>query len=71
MGMAVILFNGPWPFDQIFNPPLTNRRFKMKFKKIGPGVSEDKLFKGVDGRRTEGRRTATDHYSSSWALGSG
>ena len=29
MGMAAILINGPWPFVQIFNTPLTE---DMKFE---------------------------------------
>ena len=55
MGMAAILINRPWPFVQIFNPPLTEG-FTWSLKKIVPGVSEEKSFKGVDGWRTDGRR---------------
>ena len=60
MGMEAILINGPWPFEQIFNPLLTEGS-TWSLKKIGPGVSEEKLFEGVDGRRL----TASDHNSSS------
>ena len=35
----------------------------FKFKKFGPGVSEEKLFKGVNGQTD--RRTGSDHNSSS------
>ena len=35
----------------------------MKFEKIGPGVSEEKSFKGVDDQ-TDGRRMASDYYSA-------
>ena len=38
-------------------------------KKIGPGVSAGKSFKGVDGR-TDDRR-GSDRKNSSWAEGSG
>ena len=48
MGIAAILINGPWSFEQSFNPPLTDGSTRS-LKKIGPGVSE-KSFKGVDGR---------------------
>ena len=54
MGMVATLINGPRPFVQIFNPPLTEGA-KRNLKKIGPGVSE-KLFKCVDGRTTDGRK---------------
>ena len=47
MGMAAILIKGPWPSLQIFNPLLTEDS-TWKLKKIGPGVSEVKSFKGVD-----------------------
>ena len=40
-------------------------------KKIGPAVSEEKLFKGVDGQTMDGRRTKSDHNSSSSAFDSG
>ena len=53
MGMAAILIYGPWPFEQILNPPLTEGS-TWNFKKIGPGVSEEKSFKGVDWQ-TDGR----------------
>ena len=39
-------------------------------KKIGPGVSEEKSFKYVNGRQTDGWQTMSDHNSSSWAFGS-
>ena len=37
--------------EQIFNPLLTEGS-TWTLKKIGPGVSEEKSFKCVDGRRT-------------------
>ena len=46
MGMAAILINGPRPFVQMFNPPLTEG-FRRTLKKIGLEVSSEKLFKGV------------------------
>ena len=49
MGMVAIVINGPWPFVQIFNPPLTEGT-KRNLKKIGQAVSEEKLFKGMDER---------------------
>ena len=57
MGMAAILINGPRPFVQIFNPSSTEVSRK-KMKKIGSVVSEEKLFKDVDGRM--GGRWTTD-----------
>ena len=49
MGMAAILINGPWPFEQIFNLLL-----------ISPGFSEEKSFKGLDGRTDDdGRQVIT------------
>ena len=42
MGMVAILINGPWPFEQIFNLPSTEGS-TLTLKKIGPGVSEEKL----------------------------
>ena len=48
-GMAAILINGPRPFVQIFNPPLT-KGTRRNLKNIGPGISEEKLFKGVEGQ---------------------
>ena len=51
--MAAILSNRP--FVQIFNPPLTEAS-RRNLKKIGQGVSKEKLFKGVDGRTDYGRR---------------
>ena len=55
MGMVAILINGPRPSVQIFNTPLTidSRR---NLSKIGPGVSEEKLFKDVDGGQTMDNR---------------
>ena len=51
MGMAAILINGPWPF---------RGGSTLSLKKIGPGVSEEKSFKDVDGRRTDdGRQVIT------------
>ena len=69
MGMAAILINGPWPFEQIFNSPLTEGS-TGNLKKIGLGVSEEKSIKGVDWRQrttTEGQ-TASDHNRSSCAF---
>ena len=54
MGMAAILINRPWPFEQIFNPPLTEGP-TWHLKKIGLVVSEEKYFKGVDGRKDDGQ----------------
>ena len=45
-------------FEQIFNPPLKDGS-TYSLKKIGPGVSEEKSFKSVDGLR----RTVSDHLS--------
>ena len=64
MGMAAIAMIGPFTFVQMFNPILTEGS-TWSLKRIGPGFSEENLFKGVDGRR--GRRKASDH--SSWAEG--
>ena len=55
MGMAAILINGPWPFVQIFNHPLTEGS-TWSLKKICTGVSE-KLFKGVYRRMMDERTT--------------
>ena len=38
MGMAAILINGPWLFEQIFNPALIEDS-TWDLKKIGPVVS--------------------------------
>ena len=46
MGMAAILIYGLWPFEQIFNPPLTEGS-TWSLKKICPGITE-KSFKRVD-----------------------
>ena len=37
-------------FEQIFNPPLIEGS-TWSLQKIGPGVLEEKSFKGVEGRR--------------------
>ena len=52
--MAVIFINWPWPFVQKFNSP-----FDISLKKIGTGVSEEKLFKGVDGQMDVGQQVIT------------
>ena len=49
MDMAAIMINSLRPFVQIFNPLLTEGS-RRNLKKIGPGVSEEKLFKGVAGQ---------------------
>ena len=71
MVMATILINGLLPFEQIFTTPLTEGSM-WNLEKIGPGISEEKSFKGVNGqtdnRQTEGGM-ASDHNSSSWAFG--
>ena len=71
MGIAAILINGPRPFEQMFNPPLTEGSTWI-LKKIGQGFQR-RSFKSVDGQtddgRTDGRRTASDHNSLSWAFG--
>ena len=54
MAMAAFFINGPRPFVQISNPPLTESSGE-NLKKIGLGVSEEILFKGVEGRRTKGQ----------------
>ena len=56
IGMGAILINGQRPFVQIFNPPLTEG-YSRNLKKIGLGDSEEKLFKGVDGRTADRQRT--------------
>ena len=68
MGMLAILINGPWPFVQIFNPPLTQGS-TWSLKKIGPGVTwRIRSNVWMDGWQTDGRPwTARDHNSSSWA----
>ena len=48
MGMAAILIYRQRAFVHIFNPPLTQGS-TLSLKKFGPGISEEKLFKGVDG----------------------
>ena len=64
MGMAAILINGPRPFVQIFNPQFTEGS-RRNLKKIGPGVSEEKLFNGVDGWTTDdGQRVITIGFCS-------
>ena len=61
MGMATILLNGPRPFVQIFNPPLTEGS-TGSLKKTGPGVSD---FRGEVVQRSEqtmdGQWTGSDH----------
>ena len=54
MGMMAILINGPWPFIQILNPTFTEGS-TWSLKKIGPGVTEEKSFKDVYGRTTDGK----------------
>ena len=54
MDMAAIFLFEPWPFVQIFNPPLTESS-TCCLKKTGPRVSGKRSFKGVNGRRTDGR----------------
>ena len=62
MGMAAIFIYGPWPSVHIFNPsprpappppppppPLTQGS-TWSLKKFGLGVSEERSFKGVNGR---------------------
>ena len=63
MSMAAILINGSQ----------SPRSLHMKFEEIGPGVSEEKSFKGMNGRPTDdnGRQAAGHHNSSSGAFGSG
>ena len=57
--MAAILINEPWPLEQMSNPLLTEGSM-WTLKKIGLGVSEEKSFKGVYGRRTDdGRQVIT------------
>ena len=58
MGMAAILIYGRQPFIHIFNPPLTQGSTKS-LKKFGPGVSEEKSFRVVNGRMDDGRRVIT------------
>ena len=71
MGMAAILINEPWPFEQIFHPPFTEGSIR-NLKKIGPVVSDEKPFKSVDGWQTDVRtyvqQATSDHNSSSWAF---
>ena len=57
MGMAAILINGTWPFEQIFSPTLTEGS-KWNLKKTDPAVSEEKSFKGAYGW-TDGRTAGT------------
>ena len=52
--MATILINEPWPFEQIFNPPLTESS-TWNLKKISQGVLEENLFKYVNGRTMNGK----------------
>ena len=55
MGIAAILIDGPWPFEQIFKPSLLEGSTR-RLKKIGPGVLEEKSFKSVDGRTDDDER---------------
>ena len=66
MNKAAILINGPWPFEQIFNPPLTEGS-TWSLKKTGPEVSEEKSFEGVDGGTDDDGRqvTTTAHLEPS------
>ena len=54
MAVAAILINEPWPFEQIFNPLLTEG-YMWNLKKIGSWVSEKKSVKAVIGRTTHGK----------------
>ena len=54
MGLAAILINEPQPFEQIFKPPSTEGS-TWNLKKTGPGVSEKKLFKCVNGGMDDGQ----------------
>ena len=60
MDMAAILMNGSWPFVHIFNPHLTEGS-TWNLEKIGPGVSEEKSFKGVDDRRMSDDKWSQQH----------
>ena len=71
MGMSAILIYGPRPSVHIFNPLLTQGS-TWSLNKFGPGISEEKSFKGVnwqtDGRMDDdGGRAGCDLNSSSWA----
>ena len=65
MGMAAILINRPWPFEQIFYPPLTEGS-TWSLKKIGLGVKE--VIQRCEQTDGDERRTASDHNSSSWVM---
>ena len=62
MDMSAILINGPWIFT-IFNPLLTQGSTSLK--KIGPGILEEKSFKGqtTDRRTDDGRQVITIHVA--------
>ena len=59
MGSAENLINGSRPHVQQVDPLLTEGS-TLSLKKIGPWISEEESFKGVDGRRTDDRRTKAD-----------
>ena len=62
MDMAAILIYGPLPFSTIFNPPF-NRRLYIKFGEICSGGFRVEVVQRCE--RTDGRRTGSDHNSSS------
>ena len=53
MSMMAILINRPSPSVKLYNPALTEDTIR-NLKKIGPGISEEKFFKDVDERWTDG-----------------
>ena len=61
MGMAAMLVMWPRPFEQLFFPKGPGGCI-WNLVAIGPGVSEEKSFEIVDGRRTtdDVRRTTDD-----------
>ena len=56
MGMEAIVINERRHYVQIFNPPLTEGSW-WNLRENGLGVSEEKLFKGIDGRTMDDGRT--------------
>ena len=54
MGMAATLVMWPRPFEQFFFPKGPGGCL-WNFVAIGPVISEEKPFKIVDGRRTDGQ----------------
>ena len=56
MGMAAILVMWPGPFEQTFVPPSKGVSI-WNLSSIGPVISEEKMFKNVDGRMDDGRQT--------------